>query len=749
VIPPRRWLHELRARAIAVNPLGGLSSAAASTIRLLPYQLEPALAMLRFGYSRVLIADDVGLGKTIQAGLILNQLAKEHQSFRALVILPAGLREQWAAELSGLLTVASRNATSSWLARTGSELPADVNPWGLPGIYISSFDFIKRPEALAPLEGVEWDIVVVDEAHAATSGTARYAAVQTVALRSRRLVLLTATPHSGDSAQFRGLCGLGAAGSAEPLLVFRRSRVEAEGARRRRTVLLPVRIAEAESRMHRTLEAYTARVCAEGRRRGDARGRLAAIVLAKRALSSATSLARSCQRRLDLLRTSEGVAPQEQQLCLPLDDEDALLDAEPDSILAAPGLRDGAEERQWLQSIADTAAEAARDESKVRLLQRLLRRITEPAIVFTEYRDTLDWLHRVLSAAGYHATLLHGGMNLEERAAAQRGFNARGSLLLATDAASEGLNLHRRCRVVVHFELPWNPSRLEQRTGRVDRIGQRRTVHEIILVAGDTSERLVLAPLLRRAALARSMLDGPSRVFDVLGESRVAAAMMEGEPADLDMADTPAGCEFPSASLRSEARAEAVRLTNVREWLASGTRNDCARGIPATAVRLRRSSLDEGAVAVYTLIIGSADGDIRHAELIAVRDNFAVSSACRTRVDVRNIADTFRRTREPKIHQWILDRTAGYCADLVRQIDALDSAAAGRGGIVAGARRSTAQRLVQGGLFEHRTRTLDPGHASTTLLDEIHSTPAELGTSNLSVRLTLSAVLFITNRLPR
>jgi SNF2 family DNA or RNA helicase len=89
-----------------------------------------------------------------------------------------------------------------------------------------------------------------------------------------------------------------------------------------------------------------------------------------------------------------------------------------------------------------------------------------------------------------------------ERMAAEEQFNRGGSLLLATDAAAEGLNLHARCRAVVHFELPWSPCRLEQRTGRVNRIGQSRVVHEIMLVAADTAERLVLAPLASRAARA-------------------------------------------------------------------------------------------------------------------------------------------------------------------------------------------------------------------------------------------------------
>ena len=103
-------------------------------------------------------------------------------------------------------------------------------------------------------------------------------------------------------------------------------------------------------------------------------------------------------------------------------------------------------------------------------------------------------------------------------------------MLLATDAASEGLNLQRRCRAVVHYELPWSPARLEQRTGRVDRIGQSRRVHEILLVAGDTAERLVLAPLAKRAARAGSAMPGSSRLVDAIAESRVASAVMDGEP---------------------------------------------------------------------------------------------------------------------------------------------------------------------------------------------------------------------------
>ena len=351
--------------AIEARPFGGLSAAAECDISFLPYQLEPALAMLCDGHTRILIADAVGLGKTVQAGLILHQLSAEYAGFRALIIAPAGLREQWAEELSVRFHLTPVLATSPWLARTALQLPADINPWSLPGVYVASFDFLKRPEAMRPLDEQEsaWDLVVVDEAHAATPGTARLAAVHGVASRARRVVLLSATPHGGDAEQFRALCAIGSIEPArQPLVIFRRSRADTGGANRRRTVMLPVRLSTVELRMHRALEIYTSRVWTESAGRGDLHGRLAAIVLAKRALSSAASLAVSCRRRLQLLR--EGPAPVlEHQLELPLDDEDPISDVEPAWILGVPGLTDAAKEHRWLDR-----------SPKLRMRRRLMNR---------------------------------------------------------------------------------------------------------------------------------------------------------------------------------------------------------------------------------------------------------------------------------------------------------------------------------------------------------------------------------------
>ena len=196
-------------------------------------------------------------------------------------------------------------------------------------------------------------------------------------------------------------------------------------------------------------------------------------------------------------------------------------------MLAAPGLADRARERRWLGALADAAAAAAGDERKIAALVRLIRRAREPAIVFTEYRDTLE---RVAEAIARLAPVarLHGGAHAP---GARRGARAlrrrRARVLVATDAAGEGLNLQARCRWVIDFELPWTPARLEQRVGRVDRIGQTRRVHALHLVARDTAEALVVSRLVARAGRARRAL-GPELRVPALPEAQVAALVMGG-----------------------------------------------------------------------------------------------------------------------------------------------------------------------------------------------------------------------------
>jgi len=628
VVRPRRWLHDLDRALADVHPFGSLAAVARTAIRLLPYQLEPALAVLRHGATRMLIADAVGLGKTIQAGVILMELARRIASFRALVLVPAGLRDQWTRELAAHFGMTSIWADAAWLRATAAERPPGINPWSLPGTYVASHDFVKRPESLRPLEDIHWDLLVVDEAHAATSGTDRRTAIHAIASRAVRVVLLTATPHRADPQEFAALCRIGRTHASEgPALLFARSKDTVDAACQRKSLVLPVAPSEAERRMHRLLEKYSAEVWKESRVRQDNRARLVSIILRKRALSSAGSLASSVRRRLDLLSAAR--TPDAEQLNLPLDDEDPLDDEEPLAALSVPGLADPRRERRWLAALAEAARTAARAETKARYLLRLLDRVQEPVIVFTEYRDTLSRLQRQIAATGRSIVVLHGGISPPERHRVPESLAAGAKTLLATDAAAEGLNLHHHCRLVVHYELPWNPERLEQRAGRVDRIGQARRVHEIALVSAATAERLVVAPLVTRRSAVPSVDE--SQMVARLTESAVAEAVMSGAvpPEGSRPPRAPSSQETMPADFREEAVSEARRLEHLRHLIRRSDRDrtPAFRGASATSTvspgpRGGRSGADGVGAALALVYVASVEtdtGEPLHAEPIVAQ----------------------------------------------------------------------------------------------------------------------------------
>jgi superfamily II DNA or RNA helicase len=508
----RAWIAALAAAIRSTRPVDGLQAAHSAGIDLLPWQLEPALALVRGAASRILVADAVGLGKTIQALTALEELAARGEAVRVLIVTPAGLRDQWAGELETRFKRRVSVVDSALLATSVRELPPGVNPWSLPATYVVSFDYLKRPEVLHGIEGLCWDLLIADEAHLAAPSTDRHAALSRAAERAARVILLTATPYASDREGYDALCRIGrlqgpASGAADELLVFRRTRAAAgDTVRIRRTRIVRIALRADERRLHKVLDSYTARVWRESST--NASGRLAMIVLRKRSLSSAWSLRRTIERRLALLAQHPGEP--DLQECLPFETPDdaegdgTSEDCVADAVIGAPGLADRTAEVGSLTSIHRLAAAVAdTQESKIRSLRRLLARTAEPAIVFTEYRDTLEHLSVCLGPVRSHS-VLHGGLSRHERKVALANFGSGGaSLLLATDAASEGLNLHQRCRWVINFEMPWNPARLEQRAGRVDRYGQRRTPHVVHLVARHTAESVVLARLEQRVRRAR------------------------------------------------------------------------------------------------------------------------------------------------------------------------------------------------------------------------------------------------------
>jgi len=527
-VGPNRWRRVCRRLIASDRPPGGLQSALQARIDLLPHQLEPAIAILKGMGSRVLLADEVGLGKTIQAGLVCAELLERHAVDRVLIVTPAGLRDQWARELSERFSIAAANLDAAALRKLTATLPVGLNPWQTQSIAIASIDYVKRAEVLPAVAACLWDLVIVDEAHGVGGESDRHAAVNALASRAAFVLLLTATPHSGDRRAFASLCSLGSL-EDDPLLVFRRSRADIHIGVPRRVHVAYVRPSRDERLMHAGLDEYAAAVRADCREMHDAAW-LALAVLHKRAFSSAWSLAQSIDRRLAALDEAGG-AETEAQLALPLGnpDGDKVNEDTPPPWPADLRLADADRERHLLTRLAARARSSAAAETKIAALRRLLRRARQSAVVFTEYRDTL--LH-VSRAIDQPHIVMHGGLTPRERRSALASFSTSPSaILLTTDAAGEGLNLHHHCRLVINLELPWNPMRLEQRIGRVDRIGQSRRVHAFHLVARGTGESRILQRLRSRIAAARADIGTPDPV-GIDEELAVTRLVIAGEPDD-------------------------------------------------------------------------------------------------------------------------------------------------------------------------------------------------------------------------
>lgn len=563
----------LAARALLAGspPFGRLRTALFAQVDVLPYQLEPVLACLQ-GAVRLLLADEVGLGKTVQAALIIAELQARGEASRVLIVCPAGICVQWREELADRFGLAVEVIDNAALRQLAAISTPEHGPWDRVPMAVVSMDFIKQPEVLRGMGSARWDLVVVDEAHLVARARERGAAIQQLATRAGRVVLLTATPHAGDESAFAALCAVGQLPSEEPVLMFRRTRASLGLPGARRTSVLRVRLSPAERQLHTALDAYAKRVCRAGLGLATSEARLAMTVLRKRAGSGPFPLLASLLRRLAFLAPDNPDAPV--QLALPLRGEAAQdeeeVDSAPGMVLAAPGLTDAAVERQTLERLVMLAREAVPTDRKLAALRRLLRRAQQPALVFTEYRDTLEWLARNLSSS-FRVAILHGRLTEFERHESVQAFVAgNADLLLATDAAAHGLNLQPRSRLVVHVELPWNPVRLEQRVGRLDRIGQTQRVHAVHLVGG-LGEMDVLARVLEKVGRARAAIGtGPSGLGDATapgGTGSVARARSPHESAGV-----PGPRHLPhvrvAAQLEHLAEEEAKRLRTLRLLLA-------------------------------------------------------------------------------------------------------------------------------------------------------------------------------------
>ncbi|GIW45682.1 MAG: helicase [Candidatus Binatia bacterium] len=548
--------------ATLARETGVLWGARFGRVALEAYQLAPALRILAKPQPRLLVADDVGLGKTIEAGLAMLELMARGRVRRVLIVTPPGLMEQWRVELEdkfGLRFQIIGNAAD--LATAQESLPAGVSSWDALPFVITSIDYVKKETVRNRALRKRWDLVIVDEAHAlAESGTPQnpYRTQRTrlgLALRdaSRSLLLLTATPHNGYPHSFRSLLELvepsmaTLAGSPQHV----RRRVETAMVRRmkrqirrradgaevpvfpERTVEgVPVPLSGKELELMKQVSAYCSRTArqAQGTEEADLVG-FAMEIVKKRALSSRRALERTIEHRLEALTREEAreEAPplselRDYQADLPLTEAQSERTAR--RILRAAIPKDERRRRsevQNLKRIRTLLRKLAHRDPKIEALVAELKRVftedpNEKVIVFTEYRDTLEAICERLDAEPVlkdRYVRLHGGLTRQQRLRRQERFATPDTrVLLATDAASEGLNLQYHCRRIVHVELPWNPNRLEQRNGRVDRYGQTRPPFIRYLYYPDSPEDDVLSRLVEK--IERMAADRVSTP-DVLG----------------------------------------------------------------------------------------------------------------------------------------------------------------------------------------------------------------------------------------
>lgn len=450
------------------------NSVCAAHATILPFQLEPALAVLA-GTRRVLIADGVGMGKTIQAGLIAAALLDARPDGRALIVTPATLLRQWAAELRDKFQIDPHVADASTLAQRRADAPYLASPWLLPGVWLTSADFLKQPHVIDGLPHEPWDLLVVDEAHHLGGDSLRHDAIDALGRHAIHVVLLTATPHDGDTQRYQRVLAVGAQG--DRVTVFRRLNRPGPA---RRVRWLPVRLSETDLRMLHTIDAFErARHRAAVLDSDDATAGLALIcgVFRRRALSSPLALHASLERRLAIVEER------------PADDwrQPALFDTDdfPEHEALALGGNSGLSaetERRWLFRLRHLCAGRSAG-GRARALRLLLRRSAEPVIVFSQYRDSLPAIAEALPPQRTPA-IIHGGLSPDAQHRALQAFiTGRADTLIATDVASQGLNLHTAARWAISFDVPWTPLRLEQRIGRVDRLGQTRRVHATVLTS--------------------------------------------------------------------------------------------------------------------------------------------------------------------------------------------------------------------------------------------------------------------------
>jgi superfamily II DNA/RNA helicase len=550
----------IEARRVKTTFTYEMAAVAVSNIRPLPHQLEAVYdEFLTQPRLRFLLADDPGAGKTIMAGLYAKELVLRRSGDRILLVVPANLRPQWVRELDERFQLSFVDMAAVF------EASPNENPWDKHPHVIVSRDFLRQEHVLEAFKEaeLEWDLAILDEAHGYSAyvdgwgrinkKSQRYVAAEAVSEQAHRLILMTATPHRGSDKGFWALLRLldpPVFGDRCPKVVrvpkqlFRRVSKEAMRDMKgeplfkpRHAHTLDFQLSPGERELYDAVTDFVSTKLAEIRIHSANRSGagFALTTMQRRLASSTRAIRRTLERRLE--RIDRALEDPERYIREKNAFQNEVLgDDELDDLDESE--RWDREERalsEWLPAtVAELEAEREALEPLLPLAQQLEESKTErklvelldvvktqglredrrkQLVIFTEHKDTLDYLVEQLRPE-FDVAVIHGGLKLAERIEQERFFRERAQILVATEAAGEGINL-QFCHLMVNYDIPWSPHRLEQRMGRIHRIGQEREVHVFNLVAGETREGYVLKALLDK--LERIEVTLGDRVFDVIG----------------------------------------------------------------------------------------------------------------------------------------------------------------------------------------------------------------------------------------
>jgi len=534
------FLDALRWTSASMAEGNALQAPLRGGVEIEDYQIVPVARAAAMPRVRLLLADDVGLGKTIEAGLIAQELIHSHRASRILVICPAHLKSKWLDEMQEKFGLDFRVIDRDSYAQLRREFGPTINPWATYPRIVTSLDYLKSEQPRRLFEQLRdhraregglraWDLLILDEAHnVAPAGRKRYirdsdrtALLRSIANDFEHKLFLTATPHNGYRESFTGLLellddlrfsrGIELDRKQLAAVTIRRLKDEIlrpDGSRRfpprrvlprdeERDPTLYVDLTAKERELFTTLDAYTASRLSEGSGDEGSADAFVLTLLKKRALSSPLALRETVLVHAETVGVREplGLGDSLFRSLADREEEEWEDDEEKETFLAAA--TDAAsrlltvtseKEHDLLKRLFDLAEENRRgpDSKASALLGWIETNLrddggwnNERVIIFTEYRHTLEYLLEILTAAGFGDVILtiYGGMPERERQRVHDAFQAEIGvhpvrILLATDAASEGADFQNTCRNLIHYDIPWNPVRLEQRNGRIDRHGQ-------------------------------------------------------------------------------------------------------------------------------------------------------------------------------------------------------------------------------------------------------------------------------------